>query len=101
MYPRPRARGSRPLVVPAPFELASEVADVRRAYGADPVAVVTGSQEWRRMRRVEGFGDHAQFWPGGEETFCRVPVIVTHRAETPRVIASQADLENLLLGAGE
>lgn len=101
MMPRPRARGREPLVVPAADALAAEVERLRQANYVLPAALVTGHREWVRMRRDPQYRRHAQFWPGGEETFAGVPVVVSSMGTTPKILETQQALEDMLLGPAE
>lgn len=99
MMPRPRSR-KRP-ISPTPIdELAAEVAQVV-SEGPPPVAILTGMREWMMVRRQVDTRGHIQFWPGGEETFCNVPVIIDRRCSDPKVVATQGELEDILLGGSQ
>lgn len=98
MMPRPRARGKDPIRVPDADDLAEQVRKVRQDQGAPPVAIVTGIREWVHMRRQVAFDAHSRFWPGGEETFAGAAVVISRVGREPRVMASQQDLEDALLG---
>lgn len=96
MRPRPRSRKNPIRIVPAE-DLAREVAAIRAA-GGEPAAIISGPREWRAVRVQAEAKAHLDWWPGDDETFDRVAVLVQTRFEWPRVIATQADLEDVLLG---
>lgn len=97
--PRPKARGPGNLVRTLPVEqLLEDLADVRRDLKVDAVAILTGPRNWTHMRRDPDFARHSQFWPGDEETFAGVSVVISRWADVPRVMATQQDLEAALLG---
>lgn len=97
MMPRPRAR-DRIEELPTAGELSAQIARIRRE-GGDPAAILTHIREWRRFQADPDFRKHWNGWPGGDETFDAVPVIITRDAGAPRVMATQAELEEALLGA--
>lgn len=97
MRPRPRARGpGRTVTLPAPEALAQQIADVRDA-GGEPAAILAGPREWRRYRNLVGADELLEFWPGGDITMQRVPIIVRVGFDAPTLIGSQAELEDILL----
>lgn len=98
MMPRPKARGKTPVEVVDVNDLAREVLQVSRANRAPPAAILAGTREWVHMRRQRDFMRYAGYWPGGEETFAGVPVVINREHGTPRVMATQQDLEDALLG---
>lgn len=99
MMPRPRARGPNNVVeVVDPAALAQECVRVHRRLGVAAAAILTGARNWQHMKRDRGMGEYSRFWPGGEETFAGVPVVVDRNAGRPRVMATQQDLEDALLG---
>lgn len=94
--PRPASR-RRPLAYTPPEQLVAEIARIRRA-GGEPAAVLTGIREWRICRVQPEAAQHVESWPGDDETFDKVPVIVLRGVGAPRVVATQQDLEDALLG---
>lgn len=97
--PRPKARGRGNVVRTVPvLHLVQELAEVRRELKVDAVAILTGPRNWTHMRRDPEFARHSQWWPGNEETFCGVAVVISRWADVPRVMATQQDLEAALLG---
>lgn len=98
MRPRPASR-KRPLVVGRASDLAGEILPLVDAH-APPVAVLSGPREWRMLRLQPDAKAHLRAWPGDGETFCGVPVIVRPGLGTPRVMETQGDLEDVLLGDG-
>lgn len=99
MMPRPKARGPGNVVRTVPAaQLAQDLADVRRELKVDAVAILTGPRNWTHMRRDPDFARHSEWWPGNEETFCGVAVVISRWADAPKVMATQQDLEAALLG---
>lgn len=80
--------------------MARAIAELR-ADGLEPAAIVTGFREWRAVRSQAEAREHIEWWPGDDETFDRVAVLIRPGFEAPRVIATQADLEDVLLGRVE
>lgn len=97
MMPRPRARHKLE-DLPTAAALAGQIASIRRD-GGEPAAIVTHIREWRRMQADPEFSKHWRTYPGNEETFDSVPVIVTRDGGAPKVYATQPELEDALLGA--
>lgn len=97
MMPRPKSRKTPVEVVDA-HRLAAEAFGAQRALGVAAAAILTGPREWTHMRRQAAFTQHSRFWPGGEETFAGVPVVVSRYAGKPELMATQQDLEDALLG---
>jgi hypothetical protein len=93
---RPASRKKPVVIVPA-TELASDISDIRRE-GGYPAAIITGTREWAMVRNQVDAAQHLQFWPGDGETFDQVPVIIRPGVGAPRVMATQQDLEDALLG---
>lgn len=99
MMPRPKARGPGNMVRTVPVaDLVEDLAQVRRELKVDAVAILTGPRNWTYMRRDPEFAKHSAWWPGDEETFAGVSVVVSRWADVPRVMATQQDLEAALLG---
>jgi hypothetical protein len=96
MMPRPRARNGLE-ELPEVADLAEQIARIRRE-GGEPAAVLTHIREWRAMQRQPEFRKHWRVYPGDEHTFDAVPVIVTRDGGAPKVYATQAELEDALLG---
>jgi hypothetical protein len=102
MMPRPRARGPNNHVeVVEATNLAEDTIRVFRHQNAPAAAIVTGPRNWIHMRRDPDFRRYSRFWPGGEETYNGVPVVISRTAGCPRVMATQQDLEDALLGGDE
>lgn len=99
MMPRPRARGPNNVIeVVDPRNLAEDCLRVFHYQKAPAAAIITGPRNWTLMRRDPGFREYSRFWPGGEETFNGIPVVISRVAGCPRVMATQQDLEDALLG---
>ncbi len=96
-YPRPQSR-KRPIDVPECAELAEEIHDLRVS-GVQPVAVLSGPREWRTLRGQPDARRFIDWWPGDEQTFAKVPVIIFAGQGKPRVMATMRDLEEARLGA--
>ena len=96
MMPRPRSR-KHPIELVDAADLVADVDAVVMDTGLQPAAIVTGIREWLHVRNQRHA--YSQFWPGGEETFHGVPVIVRRNMGKPQVMATQADVEELLLPA--
>lgn len=96
MMPRPRAR-DRVEELPTVADLVGAIARIRRE-GGQPAAILTHIREWRRMQAQPEFRAHWRVYPGDDHTFDAVPVIITRSAGAPRVMATQAELEDALLG---
>lgn len=96
MYPRPRSRG-RAVAVPHAEDLAEECRAALQANGVPAVAIVTGRREWTMVRRQEDYRKHGEWWLGGDETFCKVPVVISRYHSTPKVIATMLDLSEIML----
>lgn len=97
MYPRPRSRKT-PLEVIDAEDLAEDCAQARRENQMPAVAVLTGQRDWIALKRQLAFAKYGRHWPGGEETFCGVPVIISRWATSPTVIPTMSELEDALLG---
>lgn len=97
MSPRPKWRG-KPLSVPTVDELSDEIGQLRLVERIEPVAVVTGFREWVVFKRDRAVLKHVVTWPGLEETFDGVAVIVRRPFDGVRLMATQRDLEDALLG---
>lgn len=93
---RPASRKHPVIIVPAE-DLVAHIAGVRRQ-GGEPAAIITGTREWAMVRNQVAAGRHLQHWPGDGETFDQVPVIVRPGLGPPRVMDTQQDLEDALLG---
>lgn len=99
MMPRPKARGPNNVVRTVPAsELARICGEVFKDQQSPAVAILTGPRNWTYMRRDPDFMIHAAFWPGGEETFCNVPVVINRYHDIPRVMATQRELEAAIFG---
>lgn len=96
MYPRPSARGRAIAVVHAE-DLAEECRAIQADQGAPAVAIVTGRRNWMMIRRQEAYAKHGEWWLGGDETFCKVPVVISRYHSTPKVIATMLDLSEIML----
>lgn len=97
MYPRPRSR-KNPIEVIDANDLAADCAQARAEHQMPAVAVLTGQRDWIALKRQLDFAKYWRTWPGGEETFCGVPVIISRWATTPTVIPTMGELEDALLG---
>lgn len=97
-YPRPRARG-KPLIVPPFADLMDDIEGVR-ARGVQPAAIVSDIREWRALKKQPGADKLCTYWPGGEEAFDGVPVILRRGVECVKVARDQDELNDLLLGPG-
>lgn len=95
MMPRPRSR-RKPLEVGDHAALVAQIIETRLA-GGQPVAIVTDVREWRSLRAQEGAKPRCQFWPGGEETFDGVPIIIRRGFGAPKLMVDQAALEGAIL----
>lgn len=95
MRPRPTSR-KRPLAIVPVQTIVDEVAELR-AEGLEPVAIITGKREWLAVRKQPGSRGHIEWWPGDDETFDRVPILTRLNAGAPRVMATQQDMEAVLL----
>lgn len=98
MMPRPRSRKKPVDLVPLQ-EIADEVARVTEEERMPPVAIVVGTRDWQMCKRQVNHRVFVGYWPGGEETFQGIPVIVKRTAGAPVVVATQAELDEMLLGA--
>lgn len=96
MYPRPRARGKQ-LDVPHAEKLAEECKRIQAEQRAPPVAIVSGHREWVHLRRQVAYGQFSRFYPGGEETFAGVPVVISRFHSTPQIVATPGDMEDVML----
>lgn len=100
MMPRPRSRKHKVTRVDAEH-LAQEVLQVRRETGVGtPVAILTGIREWRLVRAQPAARAWLAYWPGGDITYADCPVIIRMDLDEPTVIATQHELEDVLLGDG-
>jgi len=95
MYPRPRSRRTN-IAYPDLPKLKEQVAHAAFVYGT-PLAVVVGTREWQLARRLVAYRTMVQHWPGGEETFDGVPVIVRRHLGQPRVLVTQDEVDEALL----
>lgn len=98
MRPRPASR-RRPLVTAKVADLVEEIEPLVRAH-AIPVAVLSGPREWLAVKAQPDAKPHLRHWPGDGETFMAVPVIIRPGLGAPRVMATQRELEDVLLGDG-
>lgn len=96
MMARPRSR-KEPIQQASVDEMVADIANIRADGYSQPVALITDIREWREFHKQDGALDHCQFWPGGEETFDGVAVIIRRGVGKPRVIATQRELEAELL----
>jgi hypothetical protein len=98
MMPRPRSR-KRPVVKVNAEALAQEVLQIRRETGeGTPVAILTGNREWRLVITQPEAQAHLAYWPGGDVTYAGCPVIMRMALDAPRVMPTQQELEDALLG---
>ena len=93
--PRPASR-KRPVEIVAVDQLHRAVVAARRDTGLDAAAIITGPREWRMVQRQREYTAHGRFWPGGEETFAGIPVIVRPGLGAPQVLATQGEVEDAL-----
>lgn len=96
MRPRPRSR-KRDIDYVAPEDLIEDVRACRRETG-DPAGIISSPREWALTMQQPGARPFVRAWPGDGFTFDGVPVIVRRDLGAPRVLATQADLEDALLG---
>lgn len=95
MMPRPTSRKTPLEMVPVK-KLADRIWHIRHE-GGEPAAVITGPREWRAIRIQVEAAKHVEVWPGDDHTFDKVPVIIKTGLGTPRVMETQAELEDELL----
>lgn len=95
MRPRPRSR-KNPLEVVPVADLVAAVEAIREE-GGEPAAIVSGRREWLAVRAQPAAKGVIEFWPGDDETFSKVAVIIRSGWRAPVVYATQADLEEDLL----
>lgn len=97
MRPRPRSRKKPVELVPLE-SIAAEVERIRADQRVPPVAIVAGYRDWQMARRLVDQNGYIGYWPGGEMTFLGVPVIVTRALAGIEVVATQPELDELILG---
>lgn len=91
--PKPPPRPRTPVTLGTdPEALAEEVLEFARKR-TPAIAILIGYRELKAFRKLPGAREHFQIWPGGEETFARVPIVVRKGAGAPRVFADLADLD--------
>jgi hypothetical protein len=96
MRPRPVSR-RRQITVVAAGVLAERIEPLTRVH-KPPAAIVSGPREWLAVKRQPEARAWYRIWPGMEETFCDVPVIIRPGFGAPKVFDTQAELEDVLLG---
>lgn len=94
MMPRPRARG-RPVETVDVEALADEVAHATFVWGP-PQAIAMGTREWMQIRHHPEAARLVHWWPGGEMTFCRVPVVVRQDLRAPKILQTTLDMQDAL-----
>lgn len=98
MMPRPRSR-KRPVERMDAGVLAAEIERLRQE-GLEPAAIITGIREWALVRTQPAAAAHLEYWPGGDQTYAKVPVIIRRDLDTPAIMPTQQELEDALLGSG-
>jgi hypothetical protein len=86
IVPPPRTPGT------TPAELAAEIEDVRRRR-LEPVGILAGRREWKRLKEMDGARDHLVHWFGTDETFAGVPIILRRGARGVQLFTELPDLD--------
>jgi hypothetical protein len=97
MYPRPRARtaGNKPR--PVDLDALEEAVRHERFVYGRVWGIGIGLREWQSVKRDPEKRRRIEFWPGGEETFCGVSIIVRRTLGQPVVYGTADDATESLL----
>lgn len=83
-----------PVAMETTGELLAEIERLKRAH-TPAIAILVSRRPWMVFKRDPEAKAHVEFWPGGEETFASVPVVLWKNAGQPRVFSDLGELDGV------